>query len=387
MKIAKVLPIVAVISLLVTGPAWAEVAGPEIKVGALLPLSGPMTSQGVQQKAALEIAIEEINGAGGVGGVSIKLIIYDSGGKGEEAISTMKKAIEVDKALAVLGPFLSAQCKVAFPVANRAGVPAITASCAAPGVTAENRPWTFRVTTPTDVVYEPEIAKWKELYPRLEKVVILTDSKDFFSYTNGTKIYPPILQKHNIKLLDTITFQTGDVDYSAQVTKAKSLNPDGVIIASLLNEGALVVREMRKQGMAQPVVGGYGLAEGLLFQLVPKEMVEGTIFGTDFWEERPYPKTRTFVAKMKQKLAGITVRNTAVSMYDAIYILKYALEKGGITNKPEEIKADREKVRAVLEALKDFDGATSPTSFNKDGDAIRPTYVLQAKGGRFEKIY
>lgn len=371
--------------ILVPSAGWA-VSGPEVKIAALLPFSGPVATLGLQQREALAIALEEINAAGGVGGVPIKLIIYDTAGKNEQAILSLRKAIEQDNVIAVLGPFLSSEAQVAFPVANRAGVPIISASSAAPGIAAANRPWTFRLSVPSNIVYEPEIATWKEFFPDVKKVIIFTDQKDFFSHSNGTKVYPPILKKNGYEILDTLTYQTGDIDFSAQVTKARALNPDGVVIAGLINEGGNIIREMRRQGMAQPVVGGYDLAQKRLFEIAGDKAVEGMVGGTDFWEERPDPKTRKFVDQIKKRIGDQKIHNVTASMYDTIYIMRYAMEKGGISNKPEEMKEDREKIRKVLEGLKDYEGVSGKISFNQEGDPVKETFVLQVKGGKFVRV-
>jgi len=125
---------------------------------------------------------------------------------------------------------------------------------------AKNRPWAFRNALSSDQMNGYLLDVWLKRNP-VKSVVILTDVKDAFTKVDGTVVFPTELKQKNVQVLDNISYQTGDIDYSAQVTKAKGLNPEGIVVAGLYNEGGNVVREIRKQGMKQPIVGALGMSE------------------------------------------------------------------------------------------------------------------------------
>src|SRR6185503_11520955 len=150
------------------------------------------------------------------------------------------KLIDSDKVLAIIGPQFSAEAEVAFPLAVRGETAMITPMAAKAGIAAANRPWAFRFALTTNNVYGPLLDAWmkKNSAKPIKKVVILMDAKDAVSSFDGKTIFPQILKEKGIQVLDTISFQTGDLDYSAQVTRAKALNPDGIVVSALYNEAA-----------------------------------------------------------------------------------------------------------------------------------------------------
>ena len=108
--------------------AWAEskMAGKEVKIGAAWGLSGMWRDWTKKNEIAAQIAIDEINAAGGIGGIPLRLITYDTGSKPAEATRMIRKLAEDDGVLAILGPFSSGECEVAFPVGNKIGIPMIS---------------------------------------------------------------------------------------------------------------------------------------------------------------------------------------------------------------------------------------------------------------------
>jgi branched-chain amino acid transport system substrate-binding protein len=215
-------------------------------------------------------------------------------------------------------------------------------------------------------------------------VVILTDVKDAFTKIDGTVVFPGELKQKNVNVLDNISYQTGDIDYSAQVTKAKGLNPDGILVAGLYNEGGNIVREIRKQGMTQPIVGALGMSEPRFLEIAGKA-ADGTMVVNPFWADDPDPKVHAWATEYKVR-AKVEAGNTAALMYDSVFLLKTCIEKSGVTNKPDDLAGDRERIKDCLAQAKDVPGITGPMSFNADGDAQLLPTVLVAKDGKWESI-
>jgi branched-chain amino acid transport system substrate-binding protein len=282
--------------------------------------------------------------------------------------------------LAVIGPFFSAETEVAFPVGVQGKTPIITASAAKPGIATKNRPWAFRNALASDQMNGVLVDAWLKQNPNVKSVVILTDVKDAFTKVDGQTVFPAILQAKGVKVVDNISFQTADIDYAAQVTKAKQLNPDGIVVAGLYNEGGNVVREIRKQGLKQPVVGALGMSEPKFLEIAGPA-AEGTMVVMPFWPDNPEPRVASWVTEYKKR-ANVTPNNTDALMYDTVFMLKQCIESTGVTNKDADLAADRERIRGCLEKI-NHQGVTGPIRFNADGDAVLVPTVLQAKGGKW----
>src|SRR6185503_3189723 len=128
------------------------------------------------------------------------------------------KLIDSDKVLAIIGPQFSAEAEVAFPLAVRGETAMITPMAAKAGIASANRPWAFRFALTTENVYRPLLDAWLKQNPAIKKIVILMDAKDAVSSYDGKTIFPALLKARGIEVLDSVSFQTGDIDYSAQVT-------------------------------------------------------------------------------------------------------------------------------------------------------------------------
>jgi branched-chain amino acid transport system substrate-binding protein len=375
----------AMSALMVSAVALLGLAQPacaDVKIGILMPLSGKGASYGQHQETAMKMALEELEKSG-IKGEKVEAVVYDTRGENAEAINLTRKLIANDKVLAIIGPFFSAECEVAFPIAVQNKTPIITASSAKPGIAAKNRPWAFRNALSSDQMNGYLLDVWLKRNP-VKSVVVLTDVKDAFTKVDGTVVFPAELKQKNVQVLDNISYQTGDIDYSAQVTKAKGLNPEGVLIAGLYNEGGNIVREIRKQGMTQPIVGALGMSE-TKFLDIAGPAGDGTTVVNPFWPDDPDPKVHAWTVEYEKRAKAVP-GNTAALMYDTIMLAKNCIEKSGVTNKPDDLAADRERIKDCLAQVKDVPGIAGPMSFNADGDAQLLPTVLVAKGGKWQAI-
>ena len=184
-------------------------------------------------------------------------------------------------------------------------------------------------------------------------------------------------------MADTISFQTGDIDFSAQVTRAKSLEPDGVIVSSLFSEAAHVVDEMRKQGMNQPVVGAIGINHPR-FITVGGTATEGVFAASDFFSENPKPEVAEWAAEFVKRF-GDRPSNAAGEIYDTLYLMRECIKSTGVTG--NNVKEDRVKLRDCWAGLKDAEAPlTGATSMDKNGDGTRIPTVLEVKDGKFTVV-
>jgi branched-chain amino acid transport system substrate-binding protein len=257
----------------------------------------------------------------------------------------------------------------------------ITPMAAKPGIAAANRPWAFRFALTSENDYRPLLEAWlKRQSKPVRTVVILHDAKDAVSSFDGKTVFPKLLKERGIEILDTISFQTGDIDYSAQVTKAKSLSPDGIVLAALYNEAGNATRELRRQGMKEPIVAGVGVNDPRFIQIAGPA-AEGVMAAFDFVAANPKPAVAAWAADFEKRFKT-QPSNAAGLMHDTLYLMRDCILKEGITG--AALQAERVKMRDCWAHMQGREAPlTGATSIDKDGDAVRTPVILEAKGDRF----
>lgn len=362
----------------------------QIKIGAIVPSSGPFAEWGRSNTVTLKMLEKQINDAGGVNGAKLDIEILDDGAKPAQSANDLRKLAGDDKVLAVAGPLTSSSCEVTFPIANQLKIVSTSQASSKPGVAKANRPWAFRNTIDEGILAKTSVPYFKKTF-NVKSVALIYDAKDAVSTAIATKIMPKIFADNGIKVLnakDPVSFNTGDLDVSAQVTKLKSLNPDGVVIGADYSQAITVLREMNRQGMDKPVIGGTPLISSAILKAAPKIPV---IAPATFYATMKTPKAEKFVSELQpllRKTSGLP-KDIEPSMYDAnIYeiVSMYvdAVKKAGITGDPKNLEADRVKIRDYMTNLKGYPGFSGPIHFGPDGDAVKNFFIVQGQNGAWE---
>jgi branched-chain amino acid transport system substrate-binding protein len=372
------------------GPGNAQQADREIVLGAIVPSSGPFAEWGRANTVTLQMLEKQVNGSGGVNGAKLRIAILDDATKPAQATNNLRKLAGDDKALAVAGPLTSSAAEVTFPVANEMKTVATSQASSKPGVAKLNRPWAFRNTIDEGVLGRTTVPYYKKSFS-IKSVAIIFDAKDATAATVGSKIMPALMKENEIEVLnanDPLSFNTGDLDVSAQVTKMKALNPDGVVVSADYSQAVTVIREMKRQGMIKPVVGSTQLISSAILKAAPEIPI---VAPATFYATMKGEKPEKFVSELQpllRKTSGLPPE-IEPSMYDAniyeiVSIYIDAIKSTGVTGKPEDIEADRAKIRDHMAKLVGFPGLGGPIGFNDDGDAIKAFYILQGENGTWQ---
>jgi branched-chain amino acid transport system substrate-binding protein len=362
----------------------------EIAIGAIVPSSGPFAEWGRANTVTLRLLEKQVNDAGGINGAKLKMIILDDAARPAQATNSLRKLAGDDKVLAVAGPLTSSAAEVTFPVANELKVVSTSQASSKPGVAKLNRPWAFRNTIDEGILGKATVPYFKKAF-NIGKVAIIYDAKDATAATVGMRIMPALMKENGIAILnetDLLSFNTGDLDVSAQVTKLKSLNPDGVVVSADYSQAVTVIREMKRQGLLKPIVGATQLISSAILKAAPEIPI---VAPATFYATMNDAKAAKFVTDLQpllRKESGLTPE-IEPSMYDAnIYeiVSMYvdAIRNTGVTGRPENLEADRTKIRDYLAKLEGFQGLGGPIGFNDDGDAIKAFYIVQGQNGAWE---
>jgi branched-chain amino acid transport system substrate-binding protein len=373
-----------VISLPLSNAQTAKLEGRTVKIGCLVPLTGKGAEWGQGAKPSMEIAVEEINAKGGIGGLPIQLICYDDQTLESEALQQMSRLVDRDKVLAVVGPCFSGPFETIAPQLDDRFKTPIDSYCSAKtGLSAMSK-WAFRNTLTSDKQLKPVVDAWLKEY-KIKKVVIIYDAEDAVSKGEGAAVLPKLLKDHGVEILDSLTYRTKDTDYSAQVTKAKSLGAEGIALGACYQNAAAIAKEMQKQGLSVPIIGGACAGAPGYIEIAGKA-AEGTYMSTAAWLDDPRPEVQAYVKKIKPKLNGALPPYSGPRSYDIVYSFKYCFEKAGITNKPADLDSDRDKIRQCLGTLKDFPGVAGPITMDEVRDGTGITAILKVVNGKYINI-
>lgn len=376
--------------------AWAagdRLKGDEVLIGAIVPSSGPFAEWGKSNTVTLKMLEKQVNAAGGVEGGHLKIIIYDDAAKPAQSANLVRKLADDDHVLAIAGPLTSSSAEVAFPVANQLKIVSTAQASSKPGVAAKNRPWAFRNTIDEGILARTSVPYLKKTY-KVGSVAIIYDAKDAVSTAIATKVMPGIMAENDIKVLNQsnpVSFRTSDIDVSAQVTALKGLNPDAVVIGADYSQAITVLREMKRQDFVKPVIGGTPLISSAILQAAPDVPI---IAPATYYAGIPGAKAEKFTKELTPLLrkAGDLPADIEPSMYDAniyeiVNMYIQAIDKAGITDKPDQLASDREKIMKYMTHLTDFQGLSGPISFNADGDAIKTFFIVLGQNGKWtEKV-
>jgi branched-chain amino acid transport system substrate-binding protein len=345
----------------------------QVKIGVLMPLTGPLTLSGTLTCNGIKLAADEINAKGGVniGGEkhTIDLVIYDTKCVPKDSATATERLIIRDKVPLILGDFCSSCCFVDAPVADKHKTVLITPVCAAGGLTKQGFKYFFRmgVHNFSGVITMMELLRQEGL-----KKVVLIAINDAWgrSYTD---LYPPALKDAGFELLGVEYFEHGQKDYYTLLTKAKGMNPDGLLVCAEMEDFAPMVIQAREIMPGKKIVetGGSDLSQ--ILKLVGPQKAEGLKSVSRM--PPPTPEIETFNEAYRKKF-GSEAGSFSYSGRDSLYLAAKALEKAGTLTDPEAIRA------AVSST--ELNGFIGHYYFDAKGENYIPLGIHQVEGGKIK---
>ncbi|WP_158744611.1 ABC transporter substrate-binding protein [Acidisphaera sp. L21] len=352
--------------------AGAARAQEPVQLGSIEILSGPNAAYGVAIKAGLELALDEVNAKGVLGGRKINLIVEDSAANKDQAINAARKLIGRDKVVAIIGPTLSNEMFAVGPVANERKIPILGTSTTANGITAMGD-YVFRTSLPeSDVI--PVTLK-KAMDRGVKTIALMYANDDAFS-KSGYDVMKSAAEKAGLKIVDIESFGSKDSDFSAQLTKIKQLKPDAVGISALVEPVSGVLLAARQLGFGPETlfIGGNGSNSPKLGEIAGKA-ADGLLVGSPWFVGKPTAVNTKFVADFQKKYSK-EPDQFAAQAYDAMKIMAAAIDRAGA--------AEPAMVRDALMQTK-FEGVMGPFSFTtgRDPASAEGVVVLVMQNGKF----
>ena len=363
-------------------------------MGLLAPLTGPNPDWGKKQAIGLEMALEKVNRRGGVMGMPLEAVIRDTGNNPAQALALYRELAGKEGVLAVIGPFYSEECKAIFPVTNEVKAVVIATASATPGLSdLEKLPYAFRMTVTSDKKEAPLAKAWVSAHG-IKKVVILHEETPVWA-TVATKLWPMIMKDLNVEILnrqDPISFPLGQQDYSEHVKRAMAYQPDGICIAAMPVEAGLLIKEIRRQGLKQPILGATTTASPKFIEIAG-DAAEDLWSASLFYPEDPNPKVQNYVeefsrrCKEKYPAMNCDPEQYDVVVHDIVFFLADIMKKKMITGEPRRLQEERDKIREGLANMGIWRGTAGMMAFDKKGDGIRTIHILKVKDGGWQPAY
>lgn len=350
-----------------------------IKIGLNAELTGGIPVVGESCKNAAELAVKEINDAGGleVGGkkYTIELQIEDNEDKAESAAAAAQK-LATAGVLAMIGPNASRNAIPAAEVAESSKMPMISPWSTNPKTTidaktGQPKQYVFRAAF-IDDFQGVVAAKFAMEQLKSTKPAVLYDVAS--EYNKGiAEVYKKTLEANGIQVVAFETYTTGDKDFSAQLTKIKDAGADSLFLPNYYSEVPLQVQQAHKVGFTGTILGSDSWGNLELITLCGGEC-EGYYFTTHYAPDIATPKAQAFI-KAYEAAYGKTPDDVAALTYDSFGLLFQAIKAAG--------KIDRQAVRDALAAITAYEGVTGNMQFKGTGDPIKSAVILQIKGGKF----
>ncbi len=350
--------------------AEAPVDADTILFGEVGSLTGAQATFGISTKNGIQMAIDEVNAAGGVTvdgkAKKIAVRVYDDQGKSEEAANAVTRLINQDKVVVILGEVASSNSLAMAPKAQAAGVPMITPSSTNPKVT-EVGDFIFRVCF-IDPFQGTVMAKFATETLKAKNVAILKDNKSDYSL-GLTQFFTETFTKLGGTIVAEEAYSQGDTDFRGQLTAIKGKNPDAIYVPGYYTDVGVVARQARELGLKVPLLGGDGWESEKLFEL-GGSAINGSYFSNHYSSDDPTPRVQNFIKSYEQKYGGKPDSLGALG-YDAAMVAIEAIKRTG--------SVDGAKLKEAIAQTKDHPGIAGSITLDANRNAVKPAVILQVK--------
>lgn len=371
-----------------SGSSSNSYSGKTIKLGAILSLTGAGSVYGPQSANGMNLAVKEINAAGGVNGAKIELTVKDDGSDKAQAAQVAQTLIQSDQDLALLGPTLSNSAVAAHPLAESLKTPILAVSTTGIHIVPDCN---FPDTTPCKYVFRDSLGEQTAIPDNIESYandahpktgVLLVAQDDKFS-SDGGKIVESTVAQYNITLLKTIKFNKTEADLSPYVTQAVQLKPDVIFITSLGGIPAKIMTEARKQGWQGQFLGGNGFNTATV-SAQAGAAGKGARSASAWYIGNTFPSNAEFVSAYKAEYSK-DPDQFAAQGYTAIKILADSAKRANLTF--TDLAGDRDKLRAAMEKV-NIETPLGPFQFTSSHDVNQTVWVIAMDGnGGFTLVH
>jgi len=366
---AKFKLIVALVLLLMAvAPVGSNIAGAaeEIRIGYTPSLTGGRASQGALELKAIQLALKQINAAGGVNGKKINLIIVDNLSTIPGAQAAVQKVMEQQEVLALISFIISAQVLAVSDAVEKYSVPTLVGGTNVT-ITRRGNPWLFRIR-PDDSIAARAMVKFIDEDMKLRKIGILHD-EDAFG-VGGADLVEQAGKERGMAIVRREKHASGETDYTARLLSLRDAGAEVMVAYNHEKEAAWIQRQYRQIGSPFKYLGSPGSQMKSTLDL-SKEAAEGILAIADFVPGQSEVNKRYAEAYREEYNEDYDA--TCAWAYDAMNILAQAIKTAG---------EDRAKIREAILAIKGYQGVLGTFSFTPNGDGLHEVSIVQIEQGK-----
>jgi len=362
--------LITLVFLMVFALTGGAFAADTVKIGVYLPLTGQMAFGGQLELEGVQMAHKEMPT---VLGKKVELFVVDNKSDKVEAANAVKRLIEKEKVVAIIGTYGSSLAMAGGEVAEKAKVPMVGTSCTNPLVT-QGKKFSFRVCF-IDPFQGAGAATYAYKDLKLKTAALLVDISNDYS-VGLASFFTKSFTKLGGQIVANLKYQAGDQDFTAQLTEIASKKPEVLFIPSYFAEGAIIMKQVKELGAKFQVMGGDAMDNPQIVE-IGGAAVEGfvhTTFPYDPSMKDMSPMAKKFTENWKKAFPSKEPNVNAALGYDTYLLVLDAIKRAG--------KAEPAAITKALVATKGFEGVTGSTTINATHDAEKPVGLVQIKDGK-----
>lgn len=363
-----VLTLLAVISILFSFSSVPVLAEDVIKLGAYLPMTGSVAAYGDMEWSGIQIAKEM---EPEVLGKKVEVMLVDTKSDKIEAANAMTLLVEKEKVVGVLGEAISGNTMAGNPISEAAKIPSVSPTATNPLVN-QGKNYAFRACF-IDPFQGEVAARFARSELKAQTAAVIIDIAQDYCVGLGNFFVKEFV-KQGGKIVSTTYIQTGDQDFSAQLSAVQSTKPDIIYAPNYYTEDALMAKQARDLGINQPILTGDGAQADALIE-IGGASVENMYFTAHFHKQAASTdRAKEYIKRYEEKYKKDADAFGALGA-DAYFLLVDAIKRAGST--------DGTKVRDALAATKDFKGVSGTLTMGENGNPIKSMVINKVENGKF----
>ena len=368
MKFRNALRLAAALALCAIALPVVASAQDTLKIGVYLPMTGAVAAYGDMEWSGLQIALAM---QPSVLGKKVELILVDTKSDKIEAANAVSRLIQNDKVVGIIGEAISGDTMAGNPISEASMIPSISPTATSPLVT-QGKKYAFRACFIDP--FQGEVAArfaYGNLKARTAAVII--DNAQDYCVGLGS-FFKREFEKEGGKIVSTTFIQTGDQDFSAQLSAVQATRPDVIYAPNYYTEDALMAKQARDLGLDAPILTGDGAQAQALIAIGGKS-VENMYLTAHFHKDAAVTdRGKAFIERYEEKYKKEADAFSALSA-DSYFLLIDAIARAGAT--------DGTKLRDALAATTDFQGVSGVITMNEDGNPTKSVVINKVEGGKF----
>ncbi|GHV77473.1 branched-chain amino acid ABC transporter substrate-binding protein [Spirochaetia bacterium] len=372
---------VLVFSVLSCGKTDSAVVVTEWQIPFLNVLTGPIASIGGYLQWGAERAAAEINAAGGIAGKPVRIVGIDTGMESANGITEMSKLL--DTALLVMGPVPEPVILAAVPLAAEEGIYSFTATTSYE-YAADFYPWAISWFPPTEEPLPPIVTGWLK-HTGGKRVVQFVEN--YSVWAGMAKAHEQGIRDAGAAVLNQVDVPGDAVSFGPLAVSALSRNPDSIIFACNAQKIPGIIAELKTRGwnnMGSLLVFSSG--DDASLYTVGGNTINGIMIYNYADPALSNPRWDAFREAFKEEYNGIEPFSLSTNYYDAVYMIKRAIEETGITGDPKQLAAERVLIRDYCNEIQDFEGIQFTWSNVRGYPRNKPVYLFEIRDGAKVKV-